>query len=275
MTRNEHRTIKRFEKKYAERGDCWIWTAGTKKKGTYPVFHYDGSSRAAHRVSYEMFVGDLSRDKIVSQTCDNSLCVNPDHLEIITWSEQHSEDRTLEEQFWSKVDRRGDDECWEFLKNGDERFVYGTFLNNGTTYIAHRFSYELEHGAIPEGLEIDHLCRNKACVNPNHLEAVTHAENIKRAPYFQRTHCIHGHPFKGDNLYVNPRGHRECRTCRRRHHKKFRSKPRHLVQDNATKTHCKYGHEFTEENTYVPPRGGRECRTCARRRSREWQRENM
>lgn len=67
---------------------------------------------------------------------------------------------------------------------------------------------------------LDHLCRVRACVNPDHLEVVTHRENIKRGtgPFAEKanaTHCIHGHPLSGDNLYVRPQGQRKCRTCAR------------------------------------------------------------
>lgn len=78
----------------------------------------------------------------------------------------------------------------------------------------HRVSYEWEHGSIPAGLQIDHLCLNKACINPAHLEAVTSVENTRR---WSRAivECANGHPFDADNTYIDSRGRRACLTCRR------------------------------------------------------------
>lgn len=90
----------------------------------------------------------------------------------------------VEERFWSKVDRSGGpDACW--LWTGAPIDGYGTFtVSTGVSRRAHRVAYELQVGPIPAGLEIDHLCRVKLCVNVKHLEAVTHAENLRRAaPY--------------------------------------------------------------------------------------------
>ena len=85
--------------------------------------------------------------------------------------------------------------------------------------LAHRFAYEARW-PIPQGTELDHTCREKLCVNPDHLEAVMHRENVVRgvgpsAVNARKTHCLRGHPLSGANLYVDGRGHRTCRACRR------------------------------------------------------------
>jgi hypothetical protein len=85
---------------------------------------------------------------------------------------------------------------------------------------AHREAWEEVHGPIPPGLQIDHLCRNRACVNVEHLELVTQRENLLRgqgasAKNARKTHCPQGHPYDEENTFVTTRGTRKCRTCRR------------------------------------------------------------
>lgn len=138
-------------------------------------------------------------------------------------SHQHpSRQMTLEEKFWANVDRRGPDECWEWT-GGKISAGYGHLIISKAegSHRAHRYSYELLVGPIPDGLEIDHLCENRACVNPAHLEAVTHQTNMVRASTSlvginaRKTHCPRGHEYSPGNTYVQPNGGRRCRECAR------------------------------------------------------------
>lgn len=121
------------------------------------------------------------------------------------------------ERFLSKINIV--DSCWEWTafvsKNG-----YGTFWFNGKSCRPHRFIYEYYHGMICPDLVLDHLCRNRKCVNPIHLEQVTQKENVMRGIglaviNFKKTYCKQGHEFTEENTYVYPHGKRECRICNR------------------------------------------------------------
>lgn len=126
---------------------------------------------------------------------------------------------TPEERFWSHVDQGGD--CWEWDGAHDRQGYAITGKRFGTTR-AHRVAYILTVGPVPSDLVMDHLCRNRGCVNPAHLEPVTARENLLRGETLNainaaKTHCPRGHELAGDNLipYRLARGLRECKTCAR------------------------------------------------------------
>ncbi len=125
-------------------------------------------------------------------------------------------DERLPSRFWSKVSTCHESGCW--LWNGCTSYGYGMFYAGSKLRRAHRVSYETLIGPIPDGLQIDHLCRVRNCVNPAHLEPVTNRENSLRgigptAINARAVVCKFGHRFTDENTYRDRRG-RECRTCR-------------------------------------------------------------
>lgn len=122
--------------------------------------------------------------------------------------------------------------CW-IWQGGKDRLGYGLINRLEHSGVAHIWFYKRAKGPIPEGLELDHLCRVRACVNPDHFEAVTHEENILRgvsptAINARKTHCDHGHKFTPENTYVRPSNTRtrECRICRRESVRRAEAKKR-------------------------------------------------
>lgn len=124
---------------------------------------------------------------------------------------------TIEQRLLSKVKNNPETGCMEFTgslyKNG-----YGQIWNGKRTEQAHRVSYRFYVGEIPADKEIDHLCRNRCCVNPAHLALVTHQENIARSQTVmgenaRKTHCMRNHPLSGENLIITKQNTRQCRIC--------------------------------------------------------------
>ena len=108
------------------------------------------------------------------------------------------------------------DGCWEWGAGKQSR-GYGMCWNGEKAVLAHRFSFEVHKGEIPEGLVIDHLCRNRSCVNPDHLEAVSQRENVRRgnSPRLRaaQTHCKRGHEYTPENTH-SWGGSRACKSCK-------------------------------------------------------------
>lgn len=109
--------------------------------------------------------------------------------------------------------------CWEWQRAITNGYGVVQDLRAHRQTQAHRAVYELHHGPIPEGMTLDHLCRNRACVNPNHLEPVSRGENVLRgeghaAVNARKTHCKRGHEFTPENSYYAPNGKgKRCREC--------------------------------------------------------------
>lgn len=122
-------------------------------------------------------------------------------------------------RFWTKVIVGTKDECWIWTGSKDKK-GYGSFrVAKDKCNKAHIFSWVLHFGLVPKGLHVDHKCENESCVNPFHLQLLTNEKNNEKssspsAENKRKTHCHRGHPFEGDNLYVEPNGRRVCLTCK-------------------------------------------------------------
>lgn len=137
-----------------------------------------------------------------------------------TWSKRDDKDR-----FYEKMIPEPNSGCWLWLAGADQ-YGYGKFHLNGKKITAQRASYILHVGDIPQGHEIDHLCKNPTCVNPDHLRAVTKSENLSGRRSFNGslTHCRRGHPLSGSNLRVETNGARRCLACvRLRRHERSKN----------------------------------------------------
>lgn len=126
--------------------------------------------------------------------------------------------------------------CWEFQGSRLLR-GYGRVGWNGRLWLTHRVTYLHFVGEIPEGLELDHLCVNPPCCNPWHLEPVTRSENLRRGTQgdwraafeLAKTHCPARHPYDAENTYYTPKGHRQCRECKREAGRRFAARNRELL----------------------------------------------
>jgi hypothetical protein len=174
--------------------------------------------------------------------------------------------------------------CWQYSGRLN-RDTHSQVKLAGRNRLGHRLAYEWLVGPIPSTLVLDHLCRNRSCVNPAHLEPVTAKENVMRgygapAIHARKTHCPQGHPYDETNTILLTDGGRRCRTCAEGYYaaNQDRLRPKRnaayatrrvaegkeVLPPPAARTHCKRGHEYTPENTRTTSNGYRQCRACAR-----------
>ncbi len=149
--------------------------------------------------------------------------------------------RSLEDRFMDGKFVYDESGCWLWIAHKNDH-GYGIIKTSGThnrkLLRAHRVAYEMFVGPIPEGLELDHLCRVRHCVNPDHLEPVTTRENLLRgetltARWAKRTHCDEGHPFDEPNTRITPQGWRVCRICANEAAKRAYRRRRQREQEQA------------------------------------------
>lgn len=185
------------------------------------------------------------------------------------------------ERFLARIDKTTGAPCW--LWNGAHIGTgYPETWNGTRPLLAHRVAHELWNGPVPDGFEVDHLCRNTRCLNPEHLEAVEPVVNNLRsrsaaAVNARKTHCVNGHEFTPENT-IDYGGNRRCRACDAKHKRAWTAKrdaeraERRAERRAIREVECPQGHMMTPENTYTwtAPNGrvDKSCLTCRREYAR-------
>jgi hypothetical protein len=176
----------RFWRKVDKKDDgCWLWKATVGHRG-YGVIGVNGKAMKAHRVAYIMGYSEIPDGMVVMHTCDTPNCVRPGHLKLGS-RDDNAKDRAkkgrgltakgqpLEQRFWKNIEKT--DECWLWKGALRGRVGHGVITVGQRIRAAHRVSYEMNVGPIPDGMVVRHLCNTPNCVRPDHLAVGTRAEN--------------------------------------------------------------------------------------------------
>lgn len=168
-------------------GPCFVWQGSAHSKGYAKISlgRRDDGMAYVHRVAYEATVGAVPAGKSLTHFCGNRLCCNASHMRLTNGGGPRVSDipvidrlmRFVVDQPCPNPHLVGD--CWVFT--GSTIKGYGHIGSTGKVVIAHRLAWEQRYGQVPDGLELDHLCRVRPCCNPDHLEPVTTYENIRRS----------------------------------------------------------------------------------------------
>lgn len=303
---------------------CWLWQ-GAKDGSGYGKISINNKETRLHRHVYEVLKEEIQFGLVIDHLCYNKNCFCPDHLEQVTVKENNRRakekyglippkekifDQISYDYFYKLLEPCGlssnkrhnlaklilldyETGCWNWQGSIDVK-GYGRYdVGNDKPIGAHRFIFKILKDDLIPGLVIDHICRNRRCVNIDHLRQVTQRENALEnsistsAINITKIVCQNGHPYDENNTYFMPSGGRACRKCHVEWSKEgYQKKKEVMIADgwtsshNKDKTHCKNGHELTEDNIYTTVsivKGkeyiGRSCKPCALIRS-EKQRED-